>query len=511
MPHPDPGAEKRLRHDDKALLRFVTCGSAGDGKSTLVERLLHDAQPGHEEPHAFATDRRKFIVADTPGDERFTREIIAHASNAGAAIILLDATRGSLAQARRHGYLVSLMGIRHVLLAVNKMDLAGYSQDTFRAIESAYRDFAAALPLADLTCVPVSAVEGDNVIEPKGRMPWYAGPSILEWLEAVQVDDDVDASPGDLLCAAESPAQVADQFEVTIVWLDEAPMLPGRSYTVQHATRSVFGTLAPLKYKINVDTLEHVPARELELNEVGVCEVELEEPVGFEPFRSNRQLGVFMLIDRITNRTVGVALIHFALRRSQNVHWQAIAVDKAARAALKKQKACALWFTGLSGAGKSTIANLVEKKLHSLGAHTYLLDGDNLRHGLNKDLGFTDAARVENIRRAAEVSALMADAGLIVIAAFISPFRSERRMARGLFPAGEFVEVFVDVSLPEAERRDPKGLYKKARRGEIKNFTGIDSPYERPEHADITIDTIAESPEAAAERIVRELRRRGVV
>jgi bifunctional enzyme CysN/CysC len=512
--------------------------------------------------------------------------MITGASTADLAVILLDARKGVLTQTRRHSYLVSLLGIRRVVLAVNKMDLVDYSRDLFERTEAEYREFANRIGLTEVTCIPVSAVHGDNIVGRSETMPWYGGPTLIEHLETVPVSDaiagkpfrlpvqlvsrphadfrgfggaiasgavrvgdsvrvlpsgrqthvqrilvgtddvavaqagqsvtltltdEVDVSRGDVLAASDAPPAVADQFEATIVWMHERPMLQGRSYQMKLGPQTVMATVAPLKYKVNVNTLEHVAAKTLELNDIGVCGIALSKPVVFEPYAENRDLGGFILVDRVTNATVGAGLLHFALRRSQNVHWQALDIDKSARADLKGQRPCVVWFTGLSGGGKSTIANLLEKHLHALGRHTYILDGDNVRHGLNKDLGFTDADRVENIRRVAEVARLMVDAGLIVLVSFISPFRAERRMARTLLSDGEFVEVFVDAPLAVAEARDPKGLYKKARRGELKNFTGIDSPYEAPEKPELQIDTTRLSPEQAVERILAELRESGVL
>jgi bifunctional enzyme CysN/CysC len=607
--------------EHKSLLRFITCGSVDDGKSTLIGRLLYESQMIFDDQLAalaadskrvgtrggeldfallvdglaaereqgitidvayrfFATERRKFIVADTPGHEQYTRNMVTGASTADLAVILIDARKGVLTQTRRHSFLVHLLGIHRVVLAVNKMDLVGYAREVFETIVADYRAFAARLGLSAITAIPTCAVNGDNIIRGSCEMPWYEGPTLLAELESVVVDADlavrpfrmpvqwvnrpnadfrgfaglivsgsvragdrirtlpsgreaqvarivtadgdleravagqsvtvtlaepIDVSRGDVLAAASSPPQVADQFEASIVWLHPEPMLQGRAYLMKAGTRTVSATLTPLKHKISVDTLEQVPAERLELNDIGVCELELDRPIPFEPYTESRALGGFILIDRLSNNTVGAGLIHFALRRSQNVHWQALDVDKQLRARLKEQKACVLWLTGLSGAGKSTIANRVEKKLAAAGRHTYLLDGDNVRHGLNKDLGFTAQDRVENIRRVAEVSRLMVDAGLIVLVSFISPFRSERRMARELFASGEFFEVFIDTPLAEAERRDVKGLYRKARRGELKNFTGIDSPYEAPEKPEIRIDTTRLNPEEAADRIIAHL------
>jgi bifunctional enzyme CysN/CysC len=614
-------------HEHKSLLRFITCGSVDDGKSTLIGRLLYESKMIFEDQLAaleadskkvgtqggeldfallvdglaaereqgitidvayrfFSTDKRKFIVADTPGHEQYTRNMVTGASTADVAVILIDARKGVLTQTRRHSYIVSLLGIRHVVLAINKMDLVGFSQQTFDAIVAEYREFATAIGLTDITPIPLSALRGDNMIEPSARMPWYRGPTLLGFLETVEIEDDlqskpfrlpvqwvnrpnqdfrgfagtiasgvvrvgdairvlpsgrtsrvarivtydgdlkeavagqsitltltdeVDVSRGDVLSAAASPPGVADQFQATIIWMHEEPMLPGRPYLIKLGTRTLTGSITAPKYKVNVNTLEHLAAKQLELNEIGVCNLSLDQAVPFDPYTENRETGGFILIDKITNDTVGAGLLSFALRRAENIHWQALDVNKVARATLKGQRACILWFTGLSGAGKSTVANLVEKRLHSLGRHTYMLDGDNVRHGLNKDLGFTDADRVENIRRVAEVAKLMVDAGLIVLVSFISPFRSERRLARDLVEPGEFFEVFVDTPLEEAEKRDPKGLYKKARRGELKNFTGIDSPYEAPEHPEIHLRTALSSPEESAEIILNALRDAGML
>ncbi len=608
-------------HEHKSLLRFLTCGSVDDGKSTLIGRLLYDSKMIFEDQLAaleadskkvgtqggeidfallvdglaaereqgitidvayrfFSTDKRKFIVADTPGHEQYTRNMVTGASTADAAIILIDARRGVLTQTRRHSYLVKLLGIRHVVLAINKMDLVDWSQEVFETILADYRAFAAQIGLTDFTTIPMSALRGDNITEPSVASPWYAGPALMSVLENLPVEDDlrgkpfrmpvqwvnrpnldfrgfsgfvssgtvrpgdrikilpssresivdrivtqggdlkvavagqsvtltlkdeVDVSRGDVLAQADAPPAVADQFEATIVWMDDEAMLPGRPYLMKLGARTVGASISEPKHKINVNTLEKLAAKRLELNEIGVCSLSLDAPIAFDPYVDNRDLGGFILIDRLSNRTVAAGMLHFALRRSQNVHWQALDVDKASRASLMGQLGRVVWLTGLSGSGKSTIANLVEKKLLADGRYTYLLDGDNVRHGLNKDLGFTDADRVENIRRVAEVARLMVDAGLIVLVSFISPFRAERQMARDLMAPGEFIEVYVDTPLEVAEARDVKGLYKKARAGELKNFTGIDSPYEAPEAAEIVVDTTAMSPTDAAERITEWL------
>ncbi len=581
-------------HENKSLLRFITCGSVDDGKSTLIGRLLYESKMLYEDQLAalkadskkvgtrgdeldfallldglaaereqgitidvayrfFSTDKRKFIVADTPGHEQYTRNMITGASTADLAIILIDARKGMLIQTRRHSYLVSLIGIRKVVVAVNKMDLVDYSQDVFAAIEKEYREFATKIGLTDVTVLPISGVKGDNIIEPGPNTSWYQGPTLMHLLEHVEIDelrlqtqpfrlpvqwvnrpnldfrgftgtissgsiqpgqrirvqpsgrestvarivtadgdldlavanqaitltltDEVDVSRGDVISISDYPAEVADQFEATVVWMSDQPMLRGRNYLMKIGAKTVTATVAPIKYKVNVNTLEQVAANRLELNEIGVIELDLDRAIAFDHYENNRDTGGFILIDRISNSTVGAGMLRFALRRAHNVHWQALDVNKQAHASIKGQKPCVLWFTGLSGAGKSTIANLVEKILFSQGRHTYLLDGDNVRHGLNKDLGFTDEARVENIRRVSEVAKLMVDAGLIVVTAFISPFRTERQSARALLDDGEFFEVHIDTPISVAEERDPKGLYKKARSGQLANFTGIDSPY----------------------------------
>ena len=614
-------------HEHKSLLRFITCGSVDDGKSTLIGRLLYDSKMIFEDQLAaleadskkvgtqggdldfallvdglaaereqgitidvayrfFSTDRRKFIVADTPGHEQYTRNMVTGASTADLAVILIDARKGVLTQTRRHSYIVSLLGIRKVVLAINKMDLVDYSREIFDTILSEYRDFARQIDLHDIVAIPVSGLKGDNITSPSEHTPWFHGPTLMGYLETVEIEDslqhqpfrlpvqwvnrpnldfrgfagtiasgsvvpgqklrvlpsaresrvarivtfdgdldravagqsvtitledEIDVSRGDVLAGTDALPSVADQFETTIIWMADEPMLPGRPYWMKIGTKQVTATITEPKYKVNVNTLEHLAAKKLALNEIGICNVSLDQPIVFDPYRENRDTGSFILVDRLSNATIGAGLVHFALRRSQNIHWQALDVNKTARARIKGQKPCALWFTGLSGAGKSTIANLVEKHLLSLGRHTYLLDGDNVRHGLNRDLGFTDTDRVENIRRVAEVAKLMVDSGLIVMVSFISPFRAERRMARSLFEFGEFLEVHVDTPLAIAEARDVKGLYRKARRGELKNFTGIDSPYEPPEKPEIYLDTTKSAPELAAESIVEHLRESGML
>ncbi|MBC7163318.1 MAG: sulfate adenylyltransferase subunit CysN [Immundisolibacter sp.] len=614
------------QHERKSLLRFITCGSVDDGKSTLIGRLLYESKMLFEDQLAaaeadskkwgtqggdidfallvdglaaereqgitidvayrfFSTDRRKFIVADTPGHEQYTRNMITGASTADVAVILVDARKGVLTQTRRHSYLASLIGIRKVVLAINKMDLVDFSQDVFGRIDADYRAFAAQIGLTDITSIPLSGLKGDNIVEPSARTGWYHGPTLMAFLESCEIDetrlqngplrlpvqwvnrpnldfrgfcgliasgtvrpgdrvrvqpsgresrvarivayggdwpqavagqsvtltleDEIDISRGDVISAADAPAEVADQFECTLVWMADEPMLPGRPYLLKLATRTVTATVTEPKYKVNVNTLEHLAAKTLALNEIGVCNIALDRPVAFDPYEVNRDTGGFILIDRLSNNTVGAGMLHFALRRAHNIHLQHLDIDKAARARLMGQQPAVLWFTGLSGAGKSTIANLVEKKLYALGHHSYLLDGDNVRHGLNKDLGFTDADRVENIRRVAEVAKLMVDAGLIVLTAFISPFRAERALARSLLEEGEFIEVHIDTPLDVAEGRDVKGLYKKARRGELKNFTGIDSPYEPPENPELRVNTVECDAEQAAERVIERLRQLG--
>ena len=483
-------------------LRLMTCGNALGGKSALVRQLLEAAQD--------ANPARKFVVDDLPGNDdhtpEYAREFVAAASIADVALVLVDVRRGLDAQARRHCHLASLLGTPRIVVAVNKLDLVGYARDVFDRTAFQFLEFARAIGMQDIACVPTSALTGDNVTARSANMPWYRGPTLLDCLGDVAEATGAPRSPA----IAQSPPGMADQFEATIVWTSSDAMLPGRAYLLKGSGGEAAATLAAPKYRLDLETLEHLPARTLGPNDVGVCNLHLDRAVAFDPSSGNRHAGHFVLFDRLTNEPIGAGLLHFALRRSQNIHWQAIEVDKVAHRALKGHRSCVVWFTGLSGAGKSTIANLVEKRLHAAGLHTYLLDGDNVRHGLNKDLGFTQADRVENIRRIAEVARLMADAGLIVLVSFISPFRAERRFARGLVDAGEFCEVFVDAPLAVAEARDRKGLYRKARSGQLVNFTGIDSPYEPPEHPEVTIDTTSYPPEAAAEAVVARLLEMGV-
>lgn len=610
------------QHQSKSLLRFITCGSVDDGKSTLIGRLLFDSKMIFEDQLAalesdskrvgtqggeidfallvdglaaereqgitidvayrfFATEKRKFIVADTPGHEQYTRNMVTGASTADLAVILIDARKGVLTQTRRHSYLAHLIGIRHIVLAVNKMDLVGYDQATFDTIVADYAAFAESIGIVSFTAIPLSGFKGDNIAAASDNTPWYTGPALIEHLESVELDseaaaarpfrlpvqwvnrpdldfrgfagliasgtirpgdavrvlpsgktsriarivsmdgdldhavagqsvtltltDEIDCSRGDVIAAADAPPQVADQFRATIVWMDGEPLLPGRAYWLKTGAGTVSATVQPPRHAIDVNTLAELSVKTLSLNDIGVADVFTDRGIAFEPYADNRDLGGFILIDKISNATVAAGLIDYCLRRSQNVHWQSIDITREAHAAQKNQSPRVLWFTGLSGSGKSTIANLVEKKLHALGKHSFLLDGDNVRHGLNRDLGFTDADRVENVRRVGEVAKLMADAGLIVLTAFISPFRAERDLARSMLPAGEFVEVFVDTPLAVAEARDVKGLYAKARSGALANFTGIDSPYEPPLSPEIHVDTTRETPEAAAERIVEHV------
>ncbi len=609
-------------HQHKTMLRFITCGSVDDGKSTLIGRLLYDSKMIFEDQLAaleadskrvgtqgqeidfallvdglaaereqgitidvayryFATDKRKFIVADCPGHEQYTRNMVTGASTADLAVILIDARKGVLTQTRRHSFLAHLIGIRHIVLAVNKLDLVDYSQSRFDEIVADYLHFAASIGIDQFTAIPISGFKGDNITGPSANTPWYHGASLIEHLENVELNntadqsrplrmpvqwvnrpnldfrgfagliasgtvkpgdtvrvlpsgktstvarivmqdgdlaeavagqsvtltlvDEIDCSRGDVIAAADAPPQVADQFEATLVWMADEALIPGRGYWLKLGTQLVSATVHAPKYTVNVNTMEHVAAKTLELNAIGVAELATDKPITFEPYADSRTLGGLILIDKITNATVAAGMLHFSLRRAQNVHWQALDISREAHAGLKNQKPAVLWFTGLSGSGKSTIANLVEKKLHRMNRHTFLLDGDNVRHGLNKDLGFTETDRIENIRRVGEVAKLMADAGLIVITAFISPFRAEREMVRAMLPEGEFVEVFIDTPLAEAEKRDVKGLYKKARAGQLKNFTGIDSPYEAPVSPEVRIDTANMSPEQAADLIIDAL------
>ncbi|MCC5966346.1 MAG: sulfate adenylyltransferase subunit CysN [Natronohydrobacter sp.] len=609
-------------HQHKTMLRFITCGSVDDGKSTLIGRLLYDSKMIFEDQLAtleadsrrvgtqganidfallvdglaaereqgitidvayrfFATEKRKFIVADTPGHEQYTRNMVTGASTADLAVILIDARKGVLTQTRRHSYLAHLLGIRHLVLAVNKMDLIGYDQAAYDRILADYRAFADSIGVTDFTPIPISGLAGDNITTRSTNTPWHDGPTLLEYLETVELDqttdqqkpfrmqvqwvnrpnldfrgfagtiaagqiavgdeirvlpsgktstisrivtldgdldvavagqavtlclaDEIDCSRGQVITAANSPVEVADQFEASVIWMDEDTLVPGRAYWLKLGPLTVSATVAQPKYQINVNTMEHLAAKTLDLNAIGVANITTDREIPFAPYQDSRDLGGFILIDKMTNRTVGAGLIHFALRRAQNIHWQATDISRDHHASMKNQKPMVLWMTGLSGSGKSTIANLVEKKLARMNRHTFLLDGDNVRHGLNKDLGFTDADRVENIRRVGEVAKLMTDAGLIVITAFISPFRSEREMVRAMMQPGEFVEIFIDTPLEEAEKRDVKGLYAKARSGQLKNFTGIDSPYEAPEAPQIRIDTARMSAEDAADLIVSKL------
>jgi bifunctional enzyme CysN/CysC len=614
------------QHQHKSMLRFITCGSVDDGKSTLIGRLLYDSKMIFEDQLAnlesdskrvgtqgdeidfallvdglaaereqgitidvayrfFTTEKRKFIVADCPGHEQYTRNMVTGASTADLAVILIDARKGVLPQTRRHSYLCKLLGIRNILLAVNKMDLVDYGQPIFDQIVSDYRSFAGSIGITEFTAIPISGFKGDNITSASPNMPWYQGRSLIDHLETVELDndgeqaspfrlpvqwvnrpnldfrgfagqiasgtirkgdavrilpsgktssvsrivtldgdldeavagqsvticlaDEVDCSRGNVIAAADAPPQTADQFEANLVWMADEPMIPGRAYWLKLGTQMVSATVQQPKYQVNVNAVgssdEQLAAKTLELNAIGVAVVTTERQLVFEPYSDNRTLGGFILIDKLTNATVAAGMLNFSLRRAENIHWQAIDIDRDAHARQKGQQSRLLWFTGLSGSGKSTIANLVEKKLYALGKHSFLLDGDNIRHGLNKDLGFTDADRIENIRRVGEVAKLMTDAGLIVLTAFISPFRAEREMVRAMLPNGEFAEIFVDTPLEVAEARDVKGLYKKARSGALKNFTGIDSPYEAPINPDIHIDTTKMSPEDAAEMIVQKL------
>ncbi|MEM5388792.1 sulfate adenylyltransferase subunit CysN [Paraburkholderia phymatum] len=608
----------------KSMLRFITCGSVDDGKSTLIGRLLYDSKMIFEDQLAaleadsrrigtqgreidfallvdglaaereqgitidvayrfFSTENRKFIAADTPGHEQYTRNMVTGASTADLAVILVDARKGILVQTRRHSHLCHLIGIKHIVMAINKMDLVEFSQARFDEIVADYRQFAETLGIDNFAAIPISGFKGDNITRRSPNTPWYAGPALIEHLESVQVDqdrltdgplrmavqwvnrpnldfrgfsgfinggrvrvgdpvrvvpsgktstvsrivlldedmqeavagqsvtlclaDEIDCSRGDVITAADAPVEVADQFEATLVWMADEPMLPGRTYLAKIGTNTVAATITEHKYEVNVNTLEHLASKKLELNGIGVCNLAFDKPVPFTTYAENHDLGGFILIDRMTSATVGAGMLNFSLRRAHNIHWQTLEIDRTAHARQKGQKPCIVWLTGLSGAGKSTVANMVSKRLYALGKHSFLLDGDNVRHGLNKDLGFTDADRVENIRRVGEVARLMTDAGLIVIAAFISPFRAERDMVRNMATGGEFIEVHVDTPLAVAEERDVKGLYRKARTGQLKNFTGIDSPYEAPLAPDLRIDTLAMTAEEAAEAIVQRVLR----
>lgn len=615
-----------LKHQHKTMLRFITCGSVDDGKSTLIGRLLYDSKMIFEDQLAsleadskvsgtqggeidfallvdglaaereqgitidvayrfFATDKRKFIVADTPGHEQYTRNMVTGASTADLAVILIDARQGVLTQTRRHSYLVNLLGIKNIVLAVNKMDLVDYSAERFYEIVSDYSHFAKQIGMDSFLPIPISGLKGDNIVSRSPEMPWYQGPTLLGHLEEAPVSDtamqnapfrmavqwvnrphldfrgfagqisagavhpgdpvrvlpsgktttvksivtfdgdlhqavagqsvtltfadEIDCSRGDVIVRADAPCEVADQFEATLVWMAEQEMLPGRPYLLKIGTQTVSATITEPKYEVNVNTMEHLASRTLGLNAIGVVNISTDRPVPFEAYADNPDLGGFILIDRMTNATIAAGMLHFALRRSQNIHWQSTDINRDAHAAQKNQRAKVVWFTGLSGSGKSTIANIVERKLHAMGKHTFLLDGDNVRHGLNRDLGFTDADRVENVRRVGEVAKLMTDAGLIVLTAFISPFRSERRMVRDMMAAGEFLEVYVDTPLDVAEARDVKGLYKKARSGQLKNFTGIDSPYEAPEQAELVVNTVALTAEEAADKVIAAILSQG--
>ena len=619
--------KQRLAEDEnRGLLRFLTCGSVDDGKSTLIGRLLYDSAQVYDDTlkgaerdskrpggsgaldlallvdglqaereqkitidvayRYFSTPRRKFIVADTPGHVQYTRNMATGASNCEFAVLLIDARSGVLTQTRRHACILSLLGIRKVALTVNKMDLVDFDEARFDEIVRDFAEFSAPLGFESMTGIPVSALKGDNVLKPSAAMRWYHGPTLLGHLETVEVggepehaafrfpvqwvnrphldfrgyagtvasgsvrpgdevvihpsgrrvhiarivsadgdlemaqrgeaitltfSEEVDVSRGDMLAAPEEGPSVADQIAARLIWFDEEPMLPGRAYILKSGHQTTTATISSLKYKLNVDNLEHVAGKTLELNEVGICNLSTVKPLVFDPYADNSETGSFILIDRFTNATVAAGMIEFALRRATNIQWQELSIDKTARSGLKGQKPCVLWFTGLSGSGKSTIANMLEKRLHALGRHTYVLDGDNIRHGLNKDLGFTDADRVENIRRVAETARLFVEAGLIVMVSFISPFRSERRMARELFADGEFIEIYVNTPLELCEARDPKGLYRKARAGLITHFTGIDSDYEVPEQPELALTTSKSTADTLADLVLAEMRRRHIV
>ncbi|MEM6476701.1 MAG: sulfate adenylyltransferase subunit CysN [Pseudomonadota bacterium] len=610
------------QHQSKQLLRFITCGSVDDGKSTLIGRLLYDSKMIFEDQLAtlesdskkvgtqgqeidfallvdglaaereqgitidvayrfFTTEKRKFIVADTPGHVQYTRNMVTGASTADCAVILVDARKGVLEQTQRHSFITHMLGIRHLVLAVNKMDLVEYNQATFDEIVADYQAFAHTIGIDGFTAIPISGFKGDNIVAPSDNTPWYDGPSLIHHLETVELaetaaqdrsfrmpvqwvnrpnldfrgfagmisqgtirpgdtvrivpagktstvksiatfdgeldeavagqsvtltlTDEVDCSRGDVIAAADNPPEASDQFETSLVWMDETALKPGRGYWLKLGSQMVTATIAEPKYEICMGSFEHLAAKTLELNGIGVAEMRTDRPITFEPYATSRQLGGFILIDKFTNATVAAGMIHFSLRRAQNVHWQATTITRENHAMIKNQTPRVLWFTGLSGSGKSTIANEVEQRLALMNRHTFLLDGDNVRQGLNRDLGFTEADRIENIRRIGEVAKLMTDAGLIVLTAFISPFRAERRMVRDMLPEGEFIEVFVDTPLDVAEARDVKGLYKKARDGKIKNFTGIDSPYEAPENPEIRVNTVDMTPAEAADYIIQQI------
>jgi bifunctional enzyme CysN/CysC len=610
-------------HEEKGFLRFITCGSVDDGKSTLIGRLLYDSKMIFEDQLSalesdskkhgtqgqkidfallvdglaaereqgitidvayryFSTDKRKFIVADTPGHKQYTRNMATGASTADLAILMIDARKGILTQTRRHSFIVSLLGIKNVVLAINKMDLVDYDQKVFDQIDKDYREFSSSLGFNDIVSIPMSALEGDNVLERSDNTNWYQGSLLMKHLEEVKIDtdntaqpfrfpvqwvnrpsldfrgfsgtiasgsikvgdeiialpsaktskvseivggkneqnraiagqaitlcleDEIDISRGDVIAKINERPETTDQFQANLIWMHDEHMLPGRPYLIKTNNKTIEGVITELKHKVNVNSLEHESGKDLELNEVGLVNIKTSEPIAFDAYQDNKSMGSFIVIDKFTNSSVACGMINFGLRRASNLHWQAVDVHKESRAKQKHQQAKILWFTGLSGSGKSTIANLVEKKLHAMGKHTYLLDGDNVRHGLNKDLGFTDADRVENIRRVGEVARLMVDAGLIVLTAFISPFQAERQMVREIVGDGEFIEVFVDTPLEVCEARDVKGLYKKARAGDLKNFTGIDSPYEIPKSAEIHLNTVDHSADEAAEYIVNKLMR----
>ena len=610
-------------HQNKSLLRFITCGSVDDGKSTLIGRLLYDSKlifkdqleqlkadskrlgtQGKEIDFAllvdglaaereqgitidvayrfFSTEKRKFIAADTPGHEQYTRNMVTGASTAQMAIILIDARKGVLSQTKRHTYLCHLLGIKKILLAVNKMDLVHYDQVTYDAIVSDYKNFADSIGIVTFTAIPVSGFKGDNITALSNKTKWYKGPSLISYLENIEVDhneeysgdfimpvqwvnrpnsefrgfsgriaagaikqgdkvcilpsgktshvdrivtfdgeldkatidqsitltlkDEIDCSRGQIIIAANSSLKLSNQFESTLIWMDERTLIPGRSYYLKIGTKTLSASISKPKYKIDVNTMEKMAAKTFNQSDIGVVNITMDQSIPFVPYSENHRLGGFILIDKITNATIGAGLINFALRRSQNIHWQVTDISRNHRAKLKNQKPAVIWMTGLSGSGKSSIANALEKKLVQMNLHTFILDGDNLRHGLNNDLGFTDTDRIENIRRVGEVARLMTDAGLIVIASFISPFRSERDMVRKMMEPGEFIEVFIDTPLSVAEARDVKGLYVKARAGQLINFTGIDSPYETPKNPDVHVKTVDLTIEEAVQKILEEIK-----